>query len=48
VGTVWLAWAGPDGAAQAERCQFAGDRHAVRQQTVAHALGGLLQRLAAI
>jgi nicotinamide-nucleotide amidase len=47
VGTVWLAWAGPDGAPQAERCLFAGDRHAVRQQTVAHSVGGLLQRLAA-
>ncbi len=47
VGTVWLAWAGPDGAPQAERCLFAGDRRAVRQQTVARALGGLLQRLAA-
>lgn len=53
VGTVWLAWAGPDGpdapdgAPQAERCHFAGDRHAVRQQTVDRALSGLLQRLAA-
>jgi nicotinamide-nucleotide amidase len=41
VGTVWLAWA--DGERIfTERRQFAGDRHAVRQQTVAAALQGLL------
>jgi len=41
VGTVWLAWA--DGSRIfTERQQFAGDRHAVRQQTVAAALHGLL------
>jgi nicotinamide-nucleotide amidase len=40
VGTVWLAWA--DGAAlYAERRQFAGDREAVRRQTVIAALIGL-------
>ncbi|MEO4046102.1 CinA family protein [Pseudomonas sp. CAU 1711] len=45
VGTVWLAWA--DGERlYAERCQFAGDREAVRRQTVERALEGLL-RLAA-
>ena len=45
VGTVWLAWA--DGErCFAERCQFAGDREAVRRQTVQWALEGLL-RLAA-
>jgi nicotinamide-nucleotide amidase len=45
VGTVWLAWA--DGErCFAERCLFAGDREAVRRQTVQRALQGLL-RLAA-
>ena len=45
VGTVWLAWA--DGErCLAERCQFVGDRDAVRRQTVQRALEGLL-RLAA-
>ncbi|MNP04167.1 Nicotinamide-nucleotide amidohydrolase PncC [compost metagenome] len=42
VGTVWLAWA--DGEKLfTERRQFAGDRAAVRQQTVATALAGLLR-----
>lgn len=42
VGTVWLAWA--DGAdVQAVRELFAGDRAAVRQQTVERALRGLLE-----
>ena len=42
VGTVWLAWA--DGAQVfARRELFAGDRDAVRQQTVKAALDGLLQ-----
>ncbi|WP_137971236.1 CinA family protein [Pseudomonas sp. F(2018)] len=42
VGTVWLAWG--DGAKLfAERCQFAGDREAVRRQTVQWALEGLLR-----
>lgn len=41
VGTVWLAWA--DGAAvYTERHRFAGDRQAVREQTVVAALQGLL------
>ncbi|MEZ5450365.1 MAG: hypothetical protein R3E89_15825 [Thiolinea sp.] len=31
--------------AQTETCHFAGDRDAVRRQTVEHALRGLLQRL---
>ena len=44
VGTVWLGWAGPSGV-WSERQQFEGDRAAVRQATVAHALAGLLQRL---
>lgn len=41
VGTVWLAW-GAAGAVQAERLQLAGDRTAVREATVAHALQRLL------
>jgi nicotinamide-nucleotide amidase len=45
VGTVWLAWG--DGERRfAERCQFPGDREAVRRHTVQRALQGLL-RLAA-
>lgn len=44
VGTVWFAWAYPDGA-HADKRVFDGDREAVRLQAVAHALAGL-QRLA--
>lgn len=52
VGTVWLAWgwraAGGEAVVlEAERQQFAGDRAAVRQATVQHALSGLLRRLKA-
>jgi nicotinamide-nucleotide amidase len=43
VGTVWLAWALRDGPTQAERLLFAGDRTAVRGQTVSQALMRLLQ-----
>jgi nicotinamide-nucleotide amidase len=44
VGTVWFGWALP------ERCwvacrHFDGDRHAVREQTVAHALAELVRAL---
>ena len=42
VGTVWLALARRDGASEAERFLFAGDRTAVREQTVQHALRRLL------
>ena len=55
VGTVWFAWGVPSdtgptlGAETAwvktERMQFAGDRAAVRQATVACALQGLLERV---
>jgi len=45
VGLVWLAWAGPQGEISAERCQFDGDRAAVRAQTVLRALEGLMQRI---
>lgn len=40
VGTVWIAWAGPAGTTS-QAFLFAGDRQAVRQQTVAQALAGL-------
>nr|WP_187363327.1 MULTISPECIES: CinA family protein [Massilia] len=42
VGTVCFGWARGD-AVQTERLVFAGDRHAVREQTVVHALQGLLR-----
>ncbi|MGE6687694.1 CinA family protein [Stutzerimonas stutzeri] len=41
VGTVWIAWA-DDVQVHAERYLFAGDRHAVREQTIAAALQGLI------
>ena len=45
VGTVWFGWC-VQGRVEAERCHFDGDRAAVRRASVAHALQGLLQRLA--
>jgi nicotinamide-nucleotide amidase len=42
VGTVCFGWARGD-LTQTERLVFGGDRHAVREQTVAHALRGLLR-----
>jgi len=51
VGTVCIGWARNDTAhterqiVHTERMVFAGDRHAVREQTVAHALKGLLRFL---
>jgi nicotinamide-nucleotide amidase len=42
VGTVCFGWASGD-AVHTERLVFAGDRQAVREQTVAHALQGLLR-----
>ncbi|TCS36223.1 nicotinamide-nucleotide amidase [Paucimonas lemoignei] len=44
VGTVCFAWS-KDGTTRTERLVFAGDRQAVRQQTVVHALQGLLKFL---
>lgn len=44
VGTVCFAWAIGD-RVQSERLVFSGDRRAVRAQSVAHALQGLLRRL---
>jgi nicotinamide-nucleotide amidase len=46
VGTVWFGWATPQGVFT-EHQRFDGDRRAVRQASVAHALGGLLQRIRA-
>ncbi|MBT8041194.1 MAG: CinA family protein [Xanthomonadales bacterium] len=44
VGTVWFAWALED-RVDSEICTFAGGREAVRRQTVAHALRGMIERL---
>jgi nicotinamide-nucleotide amidase len=41
VGTVWFGWAWPGGL-HSEVCHFEGDRAAVRQATVRHALARLL------
>jgi nicotinamide-nucleotide amidase len=43
VGTVCLAWALKDQAPRAETRHFAGDREAVRRQSVAHALQVLVE-----
>jgi nicotinamide-nucleotide amidase len=43
VGTVWIAWKRRGGYAHAEVFHFDGDREAVRRQTVAAALQGLIQ-----
>lgn len=45
VGTVWFAWAWPDGEVTAERRQFTGDREQVRAATVEHALRTLTERM---
>jgi len=44
VGTVWFGWATPQGVFTERQC-FDGNRAAVRQASVTHALAGLLQRL---
>ena len=46
VGTVYFGWAIAD-KVETQRMEFSGDRHAVRQQSVHHALSGLLKRLSA-
>jgi len=46
VGTVWFAWSRKDHAPDAEVVCFRGDRDEVRRQTVAHALRGLIERMA--
>jgi nicotinamide-nucleotide amidase len=45
VGTVWISWQRRGGAAHAKRFLFAGDREAVRRQTVAAALIGIRETL---
>ncbi len=45
VGTVCFGWVLMEQPAQSETQHFAGDRAQVRQQSVRHALGGLLLRL---
>jgi len=45
VGTVCFAWVCRDGRVVAETCHFAGNREAVRAQSVAHALAGLLEQI---
>lgn len=47
VGTVCFAWAQRDGGCEAQTCVFAGERAAVREQSVIHALRGLLVRIEA-
>lgn len=42
VGTVWVAWAGPQGN-HAQRFQFQGDRNEVRFQAVVQALIGVIE-----
>lgn len=41
VGTVWIAWAWPDGT-RANSYQFTGDRASIKDQTVMAAINGLL------
>lgn len=43
VGTVWIAWSGPDGGVRAHCCHFDGDRAEIQRQTVVEALRGLLE-----
>jgi len=47
VGTICLAWALKDGGLRSETQHVAGDREAVRKQSVAHALKGVLLLLEA-
>lgn len=50
VGTVWFGWARAEGSSmliESDRQLFAGDRDAVRAQTVIHALQGLAERVSA-
>jgi len=46
VGTVWIAWAWPDGEATAKHFMFKGDRDAIRRAAVNAALTGLRDGLA--
>lgn len=42
VGTVWLGWASRSGHRSCKVYYFKGDRESVRQQSIAHALQGML------
>jgi nicotinamide-nucleotide amidase len=44
VGTVCFAWCSRGQSPESERCQFAGDREAIRRQALVYALEGLLRR----
>ena len=46
VGTVWFAWKFPKKPVITEVCHFNGDRDAIRNQTIVHALNKLLHNLA--
>jgi nicotinamide-nucleotide amidase len=46
VGTVYFAWGMKNGEPRSETKRFAGDREAVRRQSVEHALTGVLAMLA--
>jgi len=46
VGTVCFGWAAFDGRVETQTLHFSGDREQVRAQSVAHALGGVLDRAA--
>ena len=43
VGTVWIAWAGPQGFQRSEHHLFSGDRQAVRTQAIHRSIEGLLE-----
>ena len=45
VGTVWLGWVARTGRERAEQYLFAGDREAVRHQSVIESLSGLIRFL---
>jgi nicotinamide-nucleotide amidase len=45
IGTVWIGWKRRGGYAHATLFHFAGDREAVRRQTVAAALNGVIKAL---
>lgn len=45
VGTVWIGWARRGQAAQSRLTVFPGDRAAIREQTAAAAIQGLIDRL---
>lgn len=47
VGTVCFAWGKKEAGCEAQTCHFAGDRAAVRQQSVHFALQGLIDRVQA-